>query len=163
MSMIFPGMDPYLENPQFWPGVHNSLIIYLRNQLQPLFARDMLPRLKSGCTWKVPIANTSRMSWIKQSTRPRRSGGAAVAEMEEPLVVQSPGPEIHESYIEILDLSSGKKVVTVIEVLSPANKFPGPGRDSYLAKQRHVFTAQRTWSRSICFASGRMCWPFRSA
>ena len=57
--------------------------------------------------------------------------------MEEPLVVQAPGPEIHESYVEIVDLSS-KKVVTVIEVLSPANKFPGPGRDSYLAKQRQV-------------------------
>jgi len=58
--------------------------------------------------------------------------------MEEPLFVQSPGPEIHESYIEILDLSSRQKIITVIEVLSPANKYPGPGQDSYLAKQRHI-------------------------
>jgi Protein of unknown function (DUF4058) len=33
--MIFPGMDPYLENPQIWPGLHASLIVYLRDQLQP--------------------------------------------------------------------------------------------------------------------------------
>jgi len=76
--------------------------------------------------------------WIKRSEHPQRSGGAAVAEMEEPLVVQSPGPEIHEAYIEILDLFSDQQVVTVIEVLSPTNKFQGQGRDLYLATQRHV-------------------------
>jgi len=36
MSMIFPGMDPYLENPQLWPGVHTRLIVYLADQLQLL-------------------------------------------------------------------------------------------------------------------------------
>lgn len=139
MSMIFPGMDPYLENPQFWPGVHNSLIIYLRDQLQPL----LRPRYVAAVEERVYVEGTDRQyvpdALIQQqSTRPRRSGGAAVAEMEEPLIVQSPGPEIHESYIEILDLSSGQKIITVIEVLSPGNKFPGKGRDSYLAKQRDV-------------------------
>jgi hypothetical protein len=27
MPSPFPGMDPYLENPEFWPGVHNRLIV----------------------------------------------------------------------------------------------------------------------------------------
>ncbi len=35
MSMIFPGMDPYLEDPAFWPGVHNRVIVYLADHLQP--------------------------------------------------------------------------------------------------------------------------------
>ena len=26
MSCPFPGMDPYLEHPTLWPGVHNGLI-----------------------------------------------------------------------------------------------------------------------------------------
>ena len=26
MAMIFPGMDPYLESPQLWPGIHAALI-----------------------------------------------------------------------------------------------------------------------------------------
>ena len=34
MAMIFPGMDPYLEQPAFWPGFHNEFIVYLRDQLQ---------------------------------------------------------------------------------------------------------------------------------
>ena len=33
--MIFPGMDPYLEEPALWPGVHASLIVYIRDVLQP--------------------------------------------------------------------------------------------------------------------------------
>jgi hypothetical protein len=79
--------------------------------------------------------------WIRRSKRPA-AGGTAVAELTEPLIVEAPGPEIHESYVEILDLTSGQKVVTVIEVLSPTNKFPGPGRDLYLAKQRQVMYSE---------------------
>lgn len=26
MSSPFPGMNPYLEHPDFWPGVHHLLI-----------------------------------------------------------------------------------------------------------------------------------------
>ena len=29
MSMIFSGMDPYLEDPQIWSGFHQRLIVYL--------------------------------------------------------------------------------------------------------------------------------------
>ncbi len=36
MAMIFPGMDPYLEHPVLWPGVHNTLIVYFAEQLAPL-------------------------------------------------------------------------------------------------------------------------------
>ena len=36
MSMIFPGMDPYLEEPLMWPDVHASFIVYLREHLRPL-------------------------------------------------------------------------------------------------------------------------------
>src|SRR5438445_13033337 len=40
MASPFPGMDPYLEDPALWPGVHESLIVYSRDALQPL----LLPR-----------------------------------------------------------------------------------------------------------------------
>jgi hypothetical protein len=46
--------------------------------------------------------------------------------------------EIAESYIEIVDLME-RAVVTIIEVLSPANKASGSAsRRSYLAKRRLV-------------------------
>ena len=56
-------------------------------------------------------------------------------------MVRIPDLEIHESYVAILDRRTGQSVVTVIEVVSPANKFAGPGRVSYLAKQREVLSS----------------------
>lgn len=33
-------MDPYLERPDLWPDVHNSLITALRNDLAPKLRPD---------------------------------------------------------------------------------------------------------------------------
>ena len=38
MPSIFPGMDPYLEDPAFWPDFHDSFIVYWRDVLN-----DRLP------------------------------------------------------------------------------------------------------------------------
>lgn len=46
--------------------------------------------------------------------------------------------QVHESYLQILDLHTSQRVVTVLEVVSPTNKYAGPGRESYRAKQREV-------------------------
>src|SRR5579864_7415980 len=35
MPTPFPGMDPYLEDPAYWPDVHNGLATYLRDELHP--------------------------------------------------------------------------------------------------------------------------------
>ena len=35
MPSPFPGMDPYLEDPEFFPGLRDSFIIYLCEFLQP--------------------------------------------------------------------------------------------------------------------------------
>jgi len=77
--------------------------------------------------------------WLRR-TRPE-GGGLAVADaavVDEPVVVEVPDMEIHEPYIEILDRESGMRVVTVIELVSPSNKYAGPGRDAYLAKQQEI-------------------------
>src|SRR5687768_3844261 len=49
-----------------------------------------------------------------------------------------PDDEFRESYLEIYTgRGENKRIVTVIEVLSPSNKTPGiQGRDVYLRKQR---------------------------
>src|ERR1700730_16604676 len=36
MNTPFPGMDPYLEHPVLWEGLHSRLIVTLGNQIQPL-------------------------------------------------------------------------------------------------------------------------------
>jgi hypothetical protein len=73
---------------------------------------------------------------VYETRRPVASSipSGATAAVAEPIVVQVPA-EITERFIQILDVRSGGRVVTVIEVLSPANKLPGRGRKEYQAKQ----------------------------
>ncbi len=138
MAMIFPGMDPYLEDPRLWPGGHNALVVYLRDQLQP----RLRPRYVAAIEERVFIEGPDREVipdvLIRRTHDTEKGGAAAVAEIDAPTRVHVEGLEVHESYIEILDLQSGKRVVTVIEVVSPANKFPGKGRQSYEDKQHEV-------------------------
>ena len=135
--MIFPGMDPYLEDPQIWPGVHNRFVVYLADQLQP----SLRPRYVAAVEERVYLEGPNREIipdvWLRQAQH-GSSGAVALADEDAPILVEVEPLEIHESYITILDRQSGQRVVTVIEVVSPANKYAGPGRESYLAKQREV-------------------------
>ena len=56
MNTPFPGMDPYLEHPALWPGVHNGLIAALAAQLQPL----LTPRYVAAIEQRVYIEGTRR-------------------------------------------------------------------------------------------------------
>jgi hypothetical protein len=134
----FPGMDPWLEHPQLWTGVHSRLIVYISDLLQPLLA----PRYIANVEERVYVEEPGRVIrpdvWIRPNRpQPVRASSAALAELDEPLIVEAP-LDVHEPFIEIIDLSSGRQVVTVIEVVSPSNKFAGPGQDLYLTKQRDV-------------------------
>jgi Protein of unknown function (DUF4058) len=137
--MIFPGMDPYLEAPFLWPDVHSRLIVYLAEHLHPLIR----PRYIASVQTRVFIegADQERLPdvGIRRTlvTRPG-AGAAAVLEADAPVEVQVSELEIQESYLQIIDLQMNQRVVTVLEVVSPTNKYSGPGRDSYLAKQGEV-------------------------
>jgi hypothetical protein len=142
MSMIFPGMDPYLEDPAIWPGVHTSLIVYIRDQLQPL----LRPRYVAMIDERVYVHAPDNRDYIPdvyvKKPRPDALSSAAVVDLDEPVVVQIPGLEVHEAFIEIRERKSNQKVVTAIEVISPSNKYAGAGRDAYLTKQHDVRRSQ---------------------
>jgi len=140
MATPFPGMDPYLEHPILWTGVHSRLINVISQQIAPV----LLPRYVASIEERVliDIPQTHRIPdlWIQRANRPVRDSsiaGTAVVDvdLEEPLVMEIPSDPIREHYIEILDRYQDLKVVTVIEVLSPINKTVGPGRDEYLRKK----------------------------
>lgn len=140
MKTPFPGMDPYLEHPILWTGVHSRLINVISQQIAPV----LLPRYVASIEERVliDIPQTHRIPdlWIQRMSHPARdssNAGTAVVDvdLEEPLVMEILGDPIREHYIEILDRYQDLKVVTVIEVLSPINKTAGPGRDEYLRKK----------------------------
>jgi hypothetical protein len=135
-------MDPYLE--AHWGDVHQSLITYTRDQLQGRLPEQLRARAEE----RVFVEDETGLRRVVYpdvrvverpmpgSTVPAVSnGGVAVAE---PIVVRVPVEEVTEGYIEIREVGSGHRVVTVIEFISPANKQPGAGRDLYLLKQQEL-------------------------
>jgi hypothetical protein len=143
MKMPFPGMDPYLEHPTLWPGVHNRLLVAVANQLRP----RLLPRYLASLEERVYVEGPQREMipdvLVRQLTKPGGSAAVVVPEADTPVVLTVENLEIHESYVEILDRYAGMKVVTVIEVISPTNKVAGPGRVAYLRKQRETLAGER--------------------
>lgn len=51
-------------------------------------------------------------------------------------IYETQGPR--SSFIEIIDVRTSSRVITVIEVLSLTNKLPGKGQDAYRNKQREL-------------------------
>jgi hypothetical protein len=139
--MIFPGMDPYLEDPQLWHGVHNSMVVYLRDHLQPQLDSRYVAAVEERVFVEGPDREIIPDTWLAR-TRSPAAPGVAVLDADAPVEVQVTPLEIHESYVAILDRQSGHRVVTIIEVVSPTNKFAGPGRLSYETKQREVLGSQ---------------------
>ena len=132
-------MDPYLEHPVLWPGVHTRLLVALANQLGP----KIRPRYVASVEERVFIENPDQERvpdvWVQKTLEEHRAPGAqSGTAIATPLVVEVQQLEIREHYIAILDRYHDFGVVTVIELVSPSNKAAGPGRDSYLAKQREV-------------------------
>ena len=142
MLSPFPGMNPYLESPRRWRGVHASLIAVcaeLLNQSLPSgFAAEIDERLY--------VVDPSRDVFPDVAVLTRPSAGG-VATLEAPIAdpsipLRASSEEVRETFVNIFDRrGGGERVVTSIEVLSPKNKRPGEGREQYRKKQRQVLSA----------------------
>jgi len=138
MKSPFPGMDPYLE--AHWSDVHASLVIYIRDQLQPQLPDDLRARVEQGLRIEPPVSGGTLRSdvHVTESSVVRETPSFVSSPYATPLLLEMPPVPRH---IEIVDRMG--KVITAIEVLSPANKTPGSGREAYLRKQE-AFLASGT-------------------
>lgn len=144
MKSPFPGMDPYLEHPALWPDLHQRLITYLADALQP----QVRPRFHARIGERFYVMEPPRGVYPDVTIFERKpeaearkvaSGGRAASAVADPALTIIVSPQqAREPYIEIVDTQSSGRIVTVIEALSPANKIPGPGRDLYLRKQEQI-------------------------
>jgi hypothetical protein len=149
MSNPFPGMNPYLENPEIWPEVHHLLISILAETLNP----QLLPKYRVAIEKRVyqlsgedvllvgipdVTIEGSKSSRIK-SFKP--SNIALVTPTSSPISVTLPIPiEVREGYLEVREIAT-QEVITVIEILSPSNKRPGKGRDIYQQKRENILSS----------------------
>ena len=153
MPSPFPGMDPYLEDPDVFPGLHDQLIVHLAEYLQarmpePYFAK---PAQRTWIEWverpRVPDVSVL-IATSKQVGSTRDTGGVAVADIaDNPVTITVEDlawDERRETLVEVYSNKDGRKrLVTSIEILSPSNKTRGDdAHETYQRKQREILSAE---------------------
>lgn len=146
MKSPFPGMDPWLENPSVFPDLHDSLSYLIKEDLNANLPRGYVAGINrlvwvDEDRWRKPDVST-----FGPGDRPERrddegglgwqpdAGGTMLA-VEDDEADVAPEPWTQQ-YLEILE-TTGRRLVTAIEVVSPSNKAPSdPGHQAYLTKRR---------------------------
>ena len=112
MPSPLPGMDPYLEHPKLWPAFQHQLLACLYQVLLP----GLVDRYRARVGTRT---YTSEMALFTSIVKEDHS----------------------EEYIEVRNRTDGR-LVTLVEVVSPANKGTTAGRAAYLERRRDAL-AQR--------------------
>ena len=157
MPSPFSGMDPYLEEPGLWPDVHHQLIStareFLSARLRPRYYVRVEERVfisdenDPGRSVIIPELRIAARPGSTGSLQPAASDGPGrdVAVAEPVVATTLIEDEIHEPRIEVIDRDQ-RLVVTVIEILSPANKVAGArGQASYQEKRLEVMRSPSHW------------------
>jgi hypothetical protein len=140
MNSPFPGMDPYLE--QHWADVHHNLITFAQGMLNDKLPRDLRARAQERILVELPSHDRPYYPDVRVvENEPKGPRGSAVATADatftEPMEVPFLEPET-QGFLEIVESAPERRVITVLEILSPSNKYAGTGRETYIQKQRDL-------------------------
>lgn len=138
MPSPFPGMNPYLEQSLVWHDFHERAIPLLADMLAAQLDPAFVVKIDEQIYLQELPADARRLLGRGDVTIPRNPAGqpesGSVATLPAPWEGRLPGvDEDRQSFLEIRDRAS-RKVVTVVELLSPTTKNPGPDREQFLAK-----------------------------
>ncbi len=139
MPSPFPGMNPYLENDDVWQDFHDSMIPAMRDALIALIGPEYIIKIEHQLYIHEPSAE-QRFLLGKADiglAQPRhyREDTTATATISSPQMGDIPTVEFQRHlYVEIRDKKRRERI-SVLELLSPTNKKPGPDREQYLAKR----------------------------
>jgi hypothetical protein len=133
-------MNPYLEHPSVWQDFHESFMPCARDAI----AAQVLPRyfvkieehlfVQEPFAEERQLAGRADVAVIEGELEREESIASATATVAAPVEVLQATLEYDRlSYLEVRDRDS-QEVVTVIELLSPANKC-GRDRDAFLSKR----------------------------
>lgn len=139
MTSPFPGMDPYLEGEMF-QEFHETLAGEIRAQLIPklrpkyvaLLAKRYVMDRSALSIFDIPPRAFYPDVHVVKSPAPQpapEAGDAGIAIAQPPVELPSPIPEeVPLLSVEIRDVAE-RRLVTLVEILSPANKYGEGVRD----------------------------------
>jgi hypothetical protein len=161
-------MDPYLENPGLWPDVHHRLLSIAGDQLGAQLRPKYYVRIEErvyvsdeddpGRSVIAPdLRIAERLPLAGTAFQPT---GVATLEVTEPVELASGFlDDVHEARLEVIDRDQ-RQVVTVIEVVSPANKVAGAkGRASFQRKRQEIWDSPSHWVEIDLLRAGRPIVP----
>src|SRR5205085_2311147 len=137
MNSPFPGMDPYLEVR--WSDVHVKMIGFMGEALQSLLPRALRARGEERILLEsdeespddeaaqhayrsdIAVVETGHRDDDDDAHDAALAASSTIATVEPILIRRQPSP-IYDRWVQIIDVTSGNRVVTAIEVLSPGNK-----------------------------------------
>src|SRR4051812_23765860 len=128
MPSPFPGMDPYLEVQPFWSDLHAALNTAMKAELK----KRLPARYAVWSDVYIWLHEPDAEMRIKKKpdvlvTHPSTEPGSprGLATLAAPATTLLPAVRREGNrYLKIKEIPSGQ-VVTVVELLSPANKTPG--------------------------------------
>jgi Protein of unknown function (DUF4058) len=143
MRSPFPGMNPYLEQPELWSAVHSRLIVAMADELVDHLSEKYRVEVEKRTYFSS--GDDSLLVGIPDvavvTSRTSEPATATLVRSTMPQKVRVPiGEEVTERYLEIREVATGR-VVTTIELLSPKNKRTGEGRDAYERKRHQVLAS----------------------
>lgn len=151
MPSPFPGMDPYLEDPELWPDFHGSFITLMKfalaRQLPEGFVALSEKRVYLGAPRRdvIPDVMVFATAPARRPEPETGRGGVAILDaterVDEPEVVEA--IEYREPRLQIFDRREAeRRLVTVIELLSPTNKTTRhEGQRAYIRKREELLAA----------------------
>lgn len=171
----FPGMNPYLEAPDIWPDFHDALATAIRANLNaslpaPYYARlqkrpELGVILEAGLSHRIipDVTVLRRPPSIRESGPTWKTGTV----LDQPRTEASAGIEVRvhtdpfqHRFVEIRDAERGHKLITLIEIVGPSNKQPGPDRRAYETKQQEVLASDANLIELDLLRSGRRLLPY---
>lgn len=137
-SSPFPGLDPWLE--EHWGDVHTRFMVYASDQIGEQLPPDLQVRVEENLGIDFEGASRTVRPDMSVVERPANLSSISVASavtaaVAEPTFVSLADEPEMDRHIEIID-SRDRRVVTVIELLSPGNKTSEERRAEYRKKTR---------------------------
>jgi len=163
-------MDPYLEAPGIWADFHDALAGEIRGELNRVLPEAYYARLEireevgiveeeDGSRWVVPgvtVVRSPRDTVPAAQRTALAEPRTEVSQAAEFAVTREP---VRHQFVEIRDPSRGHHLVTLIEIVSPSNKLPGPDRRAYLRKQNEVLESDANLIQLDLLRSGERLLP----
>lgn len=115
MPSPFPGMNPYLEQDDVWHDFHQRFATVVAEMIGAQVAARYIVKLDEH-------------AYIHELAAEQRQVGLPGIDVE------------RQPFVEIRD-RAGRKVIAVIELLSPSNKEAGPDREQYLVKRGQLLNS----------------------